>query len=156
MNIQITGLILSLIVITPTVELYSCVKFWKFFFLSLNFLNQLFYIEYIFYILTLSLFIAKSTLNTICDECIFQVTPGFNFYEILSFSCASYDVCLIKDFLSFPPGSSVHGIFQARILEWVALPISRGSSRPRDQTCASYISCTGRRVLYHQRQLGSP
>ena len=33
------------------------------------------------------------------------------------------------------PGSSVHGILQARILEWVATPSSRGSSRPRDQTC---------------------
>ena len=30
------------------------------------------------------------------------------------------------------PGSSIHGILQARILEWVALPSSRGSSRPRD------------------------
>ena len=36
-----------------------------------------------------------------------------------------------------PPDSSVHGIFQARILEWVAIPFSRGSSRPRDQTCVS-------------------
>ena len=33
-----------------------------------------------------------------------------------------------------PPGSSVHGILQARILEWVAIPFSRGSSQPRDQT----------------------
>ena len=33
-----------------------------------------------------------------------------------------------------PPGSSVHGIFQARILEWVAISFSRGSSQPRDQT----------------------
>ena len=33
-----------------------------------------------------------------------------------------------------PPGSSVHGIFQARILEWVAIPFSRGSSRSRGQT----------------------
>ena len=33
-----------------------------------------------------------------------------------------------------PPGSSVHGILQARILEWVALPFSRGSSWPRDRT----------------------
>ena len=32
------------------------------------------------------------------------------------------------------PGSSVHGILQARILEWVAMLFSRGSSRPRDQT----------------------
>ena len=35
------------------------------------------------------------------------------------------------------PGSSDHGIFQARILEWVAMPSSRGSSQPRDQTCVS-------------------
>ena len=33
-----------------------------------------------------------------------------------------------------PPGSSVHGILQARILEWVAMLSSRGSSQPRDQT----------------------
>ena len=37
-----------------------------------------------------------------------------------------------------PPGSSIHGILQARILEWVALSFSRGSSRPRDRT---HISC---------------
>ena len=47
------------------------------------------------------------------------------------------------------PGSSVHGILQARILEWVAIPSSRGSSWPRDQTHISYISCIGRQVLYH-------
>ena len=34
-----------------------------------------------------------------------------------------------------PPGSSVHGILQARILAWVAISSSRGSSRPRDRTC---------------------
>ena len=38
------------------------------------------------------------------------------------------------------PGSSVHGILQARILEWVASPFSRGSSRPRDQTWDSCIA----------------
>ena len=46
------------------------------------------------------------------------------------------------------PGSSVHGILQARILEWVAMPSSRGSSRPRDWTRVSCSSYTGRRVLY--------
>ena len=39
-----------------------------------------------------------------------------------------------------PPGSSVHGILQARILEWVALHFSRGSSPPRDWTCVSCIA----------------
>ena len=40
------------------------------------------------------------------------------------------------------------GILQARILEWVAMPHSRGSSRPRDQTHASCVSCIGRWVLF--------
>ena len=45
-----------------------------------------------------------------------------------------------------PPGSSVHGISQARLLEWVAISFSRGSSRPRDQTWVSWV---GRQILYH-------
>ena len=48
-----------------------------------------------------------------------------------------------------PPGSSVHGILQARILEWVEVPFSRGSSWPRDQTQVSYVSCIGSQILYH-------
>ena len=48
-----------------------------------------------------------------------------------------------------PPGSSVQGILQARMLEWVAMASSRGSSRPWDQTHVSYISCIGRWVLDH-------
>ena len=38
------------------------------------------------------------------------------------------------------PGSSVHGVLQARIPEWVAVPFSRGSSQPRDQTQVSCIA----------------
>ena len=45
-----------------------------------------------------------------------------------------------------PPGSSVHGILQARTLEWIAIPFSRRSSQPRDQT---QVSCIGRWILYH-------
>ena len=45
------------------------------------------------------------------------------------------------------PGSSVHGILQARIPEWVAMPSSRGSSQPRNQTHISYISCIGGRFF---------
>ena len=50
-----------------------------------------------------------------------------------------------------PPGPSVHGILQARMLEWVTMPSSRGSSQPRDWTwtCGSYVACIGRWVLYH-------
>ena len=46
-----------------------------------------------------------------------------------------------------PPGPSVHGIFQARILEWGAIPFSRGSSQTRDQTL---VSCIGRQILGHR------
>ena len=45
-----------------------------------------------------------------------------------------------------PPGSFVHGILQARIQKWVAISISRGSSRPRDQ---AHISCIGKQMLEH-------
>ena len=45
-----------------------------------------------------------------------------------------------------PPGSSVHGISQPGILEWVAISFFRGPSRPRDQT---RVSCTGRRPVHH-------
>ena len=41
------------------------------------------------------------------------------------------------------------GILQARILGWVAISSSRGSSQPRGQTCISGISCIGRQILYH-------
>ena len=54
------------------------------------------------------------------------------------------------------PGSSVHGILQARILEWVATPFSRESFQPRKEILISCVSCIGRLVLYHQRQLGYP
>ena len=45
-----------------------------------------------------------------------------------------------------PPGSSVLGISQARILEWIAIPFSRGSSQARVRAC---VSCIGRQILYH-------
>ena len=44
-------------------------------------------------------------------------------------------------------GSSVHGILQARILEWVAIFFSRRSSRSRDQTSVSWVSCLGGRFF---------
>ena len=52
-----------------------------------------------------------------------------------------------------PPGSSDYGIFQARILEWVAMPSPRASSQPRD---GNRISCIGRQIPYYQHHLKSP
>ena len=51
------------------------------------------------------------------------------------------------------PGSSVHGILQARVLEWVAMSFSRGLSQPKDRTCISLLSCIGRQILYHLHHL---
>ena len=47
-----------------------------------------------------------------------------------------------------PPGSSVCGILQARILEWVAISFSRGIFLTQTGTRVSYVSCNGRQVLY--------
>ena len=53
--------------------------------------------------------------------------------SVMSDSLRPMDCCL--------PGSSVHGILQARVLEWVAMPSSRGSSQPRNWTHISGVSC---------------
>ena len=58
--------------------------------------------------------------------------------SVVSDSCDSTDCS--------PPGSSVRGTVQERILEWVAIPFSRRSSWLRDRTC---LSCIGRRVILH-------
>ena len=57
-------------------------------------------------------------------------------------------LCLLMD--CSPSGSSVRGILRARILEWIAIPFSRGSSRPRDQT---WVFCvTGRQTIWATRE----
>ena len=58
-------------------------------------------------------------------------------------SCSAVSLCSPVDYSR--PGSPVHGISQARILEWVAICSSRGSSPPSDGT---HISCIGRQILY--------
>ena len=54
--------------------------------------------------------------------------------------CDSLDLASLKPWPS--QDSSVHGILQARILEWVAIPSSKGSSRSRDRNHRSCVSCT--------------
>ena len=54
-----------------------------------------------------------------------------------------------------PPHSSIHGIFQARILKWLAVSSSRGSSWPRDRNQVSCVSCIGRQVPYWLSHQGS-
>ena len=70
------------------------------------------------------------------------ITPHFQ-YKMCAQSCLT--LCDPMDWS--PPGSSLHGISQARILEWVAIFSSRRSSQPRDRTSVSYISWIGRHAL---------
>jgi len=62
--------------------------------------------------------------------------------KIESVSHLVLSLCDTKDYSL--PGSSVHGILQVRILEWVAIPFSRGYSQPRDRT---YLSCIAGRFF---------
>ena len=57
-------------------------------------------------------------------------TSGVESESVVAQSCPT--LCDPMDCI--PPGSSIHGIFQARVLEWVAISFSRRSSQPRDQT----------------------
>ena len=72
----------------------------------------------------------------------------------LIISCVCIYVCVqLSPTLCGPmdcslPGSSFHRISQVRVLEWVAISSSMGSSQPRDQTHVSYMSCIGRWILY--------
>ena len=65
-----------------------------------------------------------------------------SFSQLVAQSCPT--LCHPMD--CSPLGSSVHGILQAKILEWVPISFSRGSSQPRDQT---RVSCVNRRILHH-------
>ena len=70
--------------------------------------------------------------------------------------CAQSSPTLCNPMDYSQPGSSVYGIFQARILEWVAISYSRVSFQPRDQTHISSVSCIDRQILYqlhHQEKL---
>ena len=86
-----------------------------------------------------------------------QTTVLIHFYHFVLETWICY-ACLLSYFscvwpcdpmVHSLPGSSVHGILQARILGWVAMPSSRGSFSPRDRTCVSYASCIGRWILYN-------
>ena len=86
----------------------------------------------------------------------FQVnSEGIQPY-IYKYPCTCMCVCVLRHVWLFwphelcsPPDSSVHGIFQARILEWVAISYSRGPSWPRNWTCISCVCCIDSQILYH-------
>ena len=69
------------------------------------------------------------------------------FFSLTSSLCAQSCLTLCGPMDCSPPVSSVCGIFQASILEWVAISYSGGSFRPRDQTRVSCVSCIGRQFF---------
>ena len=77
--------------------------------------------------------------------------PVLSFFVDARCCCFSVWLCGLMD--CSPPGSSVHGILQARIQEWVAISFSRGSSRIWDRT---WVSCTAGRIFYCLSHEGSP
>ena len=68
----------------------------------------------------------NSSVGVICLKLPIRIMWWFS-YKVVSDSCDPM------------PGSSVHGILQAKILEWIAMPCSRGSSQPKNQTCISSL-----------------
>ena len=96
------------------------------------------------------------------EKCLFRSFAHFLhfFFYTELYWCLKYFGCVHAQLLSCvrlfvtpwtgtPLGSSVHGISQARIVEWVAISSSRGSFRPRDQTQIFGVSCIDLRILYH-------
>ena len=86
-------------------------------------------------------------------ECYFPLLLFFILFDFLPCACMTQyqntewvsevaQLCLtLRDPMDCSlPGSSIHGIFQARVLEWVAISFSRGSSWPRDRTQVSHIA----------------
>ena len=77
---------------------------------------------------------------------------SLSFYLYIQLLCVCMFSCVwlcATPWIAALEGPFVHGISQAKILEWIAISFSRGSSWPREWTYISWVSCTGGQVLYH-------
>ena len=88
------------------------------------------------------------------SQCLSLKGPIFYRYKDIHYSKLCYLVAKLCLTLCNPmdcslPGSSDLGILQAKLLEWVAIPFSKGCSQPRNQTWIFCVFCTGKRILYH-------
>ena len=98
--------------------------------------------------------------SILMDKFAFWIIPVWQFlffecYEYITLLPSGLQVLVAQSCLILcdpmdcsPLGFSVHGIFQARILEWVAISFSRGFSQLRDPICVSFVSCIVRQILY--------
>ena len=103
----------------------------------------------------------------ILEEFLFFFSPTVLFLLLFLVSNLKFSLCMHAKLLQScftlcnpvdysPSVSSVHGVLQARILEWVAMPSSRGFPWSGVWTQVSDVSCVGRQVLYYQRHLENP
>ena len=81
-----------------------------------------------------------------------HITPQFK--ALHAYVCAQSCPILCHPMNCSLTGSSVHGVFQARIMQWVAIFFSRRSSQSRDQTHVSCVSCIGRQFIYQLSHQG--
>ena len=93
------------------------------------------------------IYIAVYMCVPVCVYIYIYSCPYLVSFPLCVFAQSSLTLCNTMD--CSPPGSSVHGIFQARILEWGAISFSRDSSQLRIEPASLFVSCIGRRVLYH-------
>ena len=101
-------------------------------------------------------FIVGITHNFNCSRVLSRFLRVLSFYYVIRGSTI-YSLCCAKLLQLYPtlcdpmdcrpPGSSVHGILQARLLEWLAISSSRASSWCKDRKCVSHVSCAGRQVF---------
>ena len=121
-----------------------------------NSLCQCYIVEYLLLnwqkqsLIDFNIYLTTIHINT-CTVCVGRCVWLFKKVVVVKSWCVrakSLQSCptLCHPMVCSPPGSTVYVILQARILEWFALPSSRASSWPRDQTP---VSCIGRWVLYH-------
>ena len=89
------------------------------------------------------------TVGKKCTDTSLIPVHTFKCSGILGCVCAQSCPTLCDPMNCSPPGSSVHGILQAIIPEWVGIFCSRGSSQHRDWACISGVSCIDRRILSH-------
>ena len=100
---------------------------------------------------TTSCFHSNTLVWPLISLCLLRLLMSYQPIYTSAWVCVSTRSCLIlsNPMDCSPPGPSVHGLFQARILECIVISYSRKSSRLRDWTCVANVSCIGKQILYH-------
>ena len=122
-------------------HLLTCEQIWSF----ISSFSHVIYVKHFKNSIRYVLKVSRKHFHLFTCHLILTTNPHSRYY---CYSCSVTQSCptLLRHHDCSPPGSFVLGISQARILEWVAISFSRGSSRLGDCT---HISCVGRWIFYH-------